>query len=106
MVDLLEVVAEPQRRKLVQLLSHGERTVTELTSEFSVTRSAISQQMRLLEKVGMVTARKDGRNRFYRLEEKGINNLQKIFDSFWSYEFDLLVKEAHALHSRIQRGET
>lgn len=105
MVDLLEIVAEPNRRKLVQLLIHGEKTVTELTAEFSVTRSAISQQMLLLEKVGLVSARKDGRNRFYRLEEKGINNLQKIFDSFWSYEFNVLVDEAHQLHSKTQRGE-
>ena len=102
MPDLLEVVAEPHRRKLVQLLRQGEKTVTELTTEFSVTRSAISQQLLLLEKAGLVTARKDGRNRFYRLDQKGIINLQKIFDSFWSYEFDLLVKEAHQLHSKKQ----
>jgi DNA-binding transcriptional ArsR family regulator len=105
MQDLLEVVADPNRRKLVQLLTHGEKTVTELTTQFSVTRSAISQQMLLLEKVGLVAARKDGRNRFYRLEEKGISSLQKIFDSFWSYEFDLLVKEAHQLHAKKINGE-
>ena len=105
MVDLLEVVAEPGRRKLVQLLARGEKTVTELTAEFSVTRSAISQQLLLLAVVGLVSARKEGRNRYYRLEPNGMTKLRELFDSFWTNELDLLVDDANKLHKSKQQGE-
>ena len=105
MVDLLEVVAEPGRRKLVQLLAQGEKTVTELTAEFSVTRSAISQQLLMLAEVGLVSARKEGRNRYYRLEPSGMTKLREIFDSFWTNELDLLVGDANKLHNSKRRGE-
>ena len=105
MVDLLEVVAEPGRRKLVQLLAQGEKTVTELTAEFSVSRSAISQQLLLLAEVGLVSARKEGRNRYYRLEPSGMTKLREIFDSFWTNELDLLVGDANKLHNSKRRGE-
>ena len=105
MVDLLEVVAEPGRRKLVQLLAQGEKTVTELTAEFSVSRSAISQQLLLLAEVGLVSARKEGRNRYYRLEPSGMTKLRALFDSFWTNELDLLVDDANKLHKSKQQGE-
>ena len=105
MVDLLEVVAEPGRRKLVQLLAQGEKTVTEMTAEFSVTRSAISQQLLLLVDAGLVSARKEGRNRYYRLEARGMTKLRELFDSFWTNELDLLVGDANKLHKSKRQGE-
>ena len=105
MVDLLEVVAEPGRRKLIQLLAQGERTVTELTAEFSVSRSAISQQLLMLAEAGLVSARKEGRNRYYRLEPSGMSKLREIFDSFWTNELDLLVGDANKLHKSKRQGE-
>jgi DNA-binding transcriptional ArsR family regulator len=91
---MLEVAAEPTRRRLLQLLASGERTVTELTSQFSVTRSAISQHLAVLAEVGLVTARKQGRERYYRLDERGALRLRALFESFWSDELDRLVADA------------
>ncbi|MBL7507968.1 winged helix-turn-helix transcriptional regulator, partial [Escherichia coli] len=54
---MLEVAAEPTRRRLLQLLAPGERTVTQLASQFTVTRSAISQNLGMLAEAGLVTAR-------------------------------------------------
>lgn len=103
MLDLLEVAAEPNRRRLLQLLANGESTVTELADAFPVSRSAISQHLLLLAEVGLVSARKSGRNRFYRLEEAGMARLRQAFDSFWTTELDLLVADAAALsNSRNQ----
>jgi len=94
MIDLLEVAAEPTRRRLLQLLGHGERTVTDLTAEFSVSRSAISQHLLLLAEAGLVSARREGRNRLYSLEHTGMARLRDVFDSFWTHELDLLVADA------------
>jgi DNA-binding transcriptional ArsR family regulator len=94
---MLEVAAEPTRRRLLQLLAAGELTVTQLTSRFSVTRSAISQHLGILADVGLVTARKQGRERYYRLDERGVLRLRALFDSFWNDELDRLVTDAYKL---------
>jgi DNA-binding transcriptional ArsR family regulator len=92
---MLEVAAEPTRRRLLQLLAAGELTVTQLASRFSVTRSAISQHLAILADVGLVTARKQGRERYYRLDERGVLRLRTLFESFWSDELDRLVADAN-----------
>jgi DNA-binding transcriptional ArsR family regulator len=93
-LDMLEVATEPTRRRLLQLLASGERTVTQLASQFPVTRSAVSQHLAVLAEVGLVTARKQGRERYYRLEERGVQRLRALFESFWSDELDRLVADA------------
>ncbi|MFH5878857.1 ArsR/SmtB family transcription factor [Arthrobacter sp. NA-172] len=95
MLDPLEVAAEPNRRRLLQMLAAGERTVTEMAAEFTVSRSAVSQHLLLLEQVGLVAARKEGRNRFYRLDSDGMRELRMLFEQFWTAELDMLVADAH-----------
>src|ERR1700758_4716718 len=68
---MLETAAEPTRCRLLQLLASGERTVTQLASQFPVTRSAISQHLAVLAEVGLVAARKQGRQRYYRIDPRG-----------------------------------
>jgi len=92
---MLEVASEPTRRRLLQLLALGERTVNQLASQFSVTRSAISQHLSVLTEVGLVTARKQGRERYYRLDERGVLRLRALFESFWTDELDRLVADAN-----------
>lgn len=104
MLDLLEVVAEPNRRKLLQLLASGEKSVTELAADFSVSRSAISQQLLLLLEARLISVRKEGRNRYYSIEAAGMARLKQFFlDEFWSNELDQLVKEAHSIHMKRTR---
>jgi DNA-binding transcriptional ArsR family regulator len=102
--DLLEVAAEPNRRILLRLLAEGERTVTELSAHFPVSRSAISQHLLLLSEVGLVSARKDGRNRYYRLDAAGMVRLREQFDAFWTHELDLLVSDAGRLRPPTSQG--
>lgn len=94
MLDPLEVAAEPNRRRLLQLLAGGERTVTDLAGSFTVSRSAISQHLLLLEQAGLVTARKDGRNRFYAVNPDGMARLRQLFEQFWTSELDQLAADA------------
>ena len=95
MLDPLEVAAEPNRRRLLQLLAGGERTVTDLAGDFPVSRSAISQHLLLLEQVGLVSARKEGRNRFYAVNPAGMAELRRLFEQFWTSELDQLVADAN-----------
>jgi DNA-binding transcriptional ArsR family regulator len=52
---------------VVDLLREGDRSVTDLASEFAVSIAAISQHLRVLREVGLVKVRQAGRRRFYRL---------------------------------------
>ena len=88
--DLLAVLAEPNRRRLLELLRGGERTVTELAAEFSVTRPAVSQHLGVLAAAGLVEARQDGRFRRYRLVPAGMAALRSTLDAFWTSELEQL----------------
>jgi DNA-binding transcriptional ArsR family regulator len=103
--DLLEVATEPNRRVLLRLLADGEKTVTELAAHFPVSRSAISQHLLLLSEVGLVEARKDGRNRYYRLDRAGMVRLREQFETFWTTELDLLVADAGQLRPQSPQGK-
>ena len=103
MADLWEAIGDPHRRQLVQLLAQGEKNVSVLAAHFPVSRSAVSQHLLLLVEGGLVIARKEGRNRYYRLHATGVTRLQEIFEKFWSNELDLLVSEAHRIHAN--KGE-
>ena len=94
--DLIVAVAEPSRRRLLQLLGHGERTVTELAGHFTVSRSAISQHLGVLAEVGLVASRREGRFQHYRLKPEGMTALRAELDSFWTRELDQLVRDALA----------
>jgi DNA-binding transcriptional ArsR family regulator len=92
--DLVAAVAEPNRRRLLRLLGHGEQTVTSLASNFTVSRSAISQHLGVLAEAGLVVSRREGRFQYYRLNPEGMAALRAEFDSFWTRELDQLVRDA------------
>ena len=94
--DLMSAAAEPSRRRILQLLASGPRTVSDIAADFPVTRSAVSQHLAVLAEVGLVTHRKDGRQRFYRVVPGGMAALRAEIDRFWTIELDLLVEDAHA----------
>lgn len=94
MGDALSAAAEPTRRRILQLLARGSRTVTEISAEFPVTRSAVSQHLLVLAEVGLVEAEKVGRERHYRVVPEGLRALQAEIDRFWTDELDRLVADA------------
>jgi len=92
--DLVVAVAEPSRRRLLQLLGHGEQTVTQLAGNFTVSRSAISQHLGVLAALGLVISRREGRYQYYRLNAGGMAALRAQLDSFWTGELEQLVSDA------------
>lgn len=100
MTDPLTAAAEPNRRRILQLLASQPRTVSEVAAEFPVTRSAISQHLLVLADAGLVEAEKDGRQRIYRVLPSGLEKLQAEIDKFWTNELDQLVADAHTLRRK------
>jgi DNA-binding transcriptional ArsR family regulator len=94
--DVLSAAAEPTRRRILQLLASGPSTVNDLAANFTVTRSAISQHLGVLTEVGLVTSRKEGRQRIYSELPAGMSQLRLELERFWTTELDLLVADAAA----------
>lgn len=88
------MLAEPNRRRLLELLREGERTVTELAGAFSVTRPAISQHLGVLASAGLVEVRRDGRFRRYRIDPAGMAALRGTLEAFWTAELEELATAA------------
>lgn len=92
--DPLTAAAEPNRRRILQLLASQPRTVGEIAAEFPVTRSAISQHLLVLADAGLVRGEKVGRQRIYQVLPSGLRKLQAEIDRFWTDELDQLAVDA------------
>lgn len=64
---VFEILAEPSRRRVLDLLRDGEHTVGELVDALEMTQPAVSKQLRVLRDAGLVEARVDAQRRIYRL---------------------------------------
>jgi DNA-binding transcriptional ArsR family regulator len=64
-------------------LRHGPRSVGELARGLPVSRPAVSQHLRVLERAGLVRARRDGTRNFYSVDGDGLAELREYFEGFW-----------------------
>ena len=80
----LDALGDPTRRQVFELLRSGPRSVGELAAELPVTRPAVSQHLRILEDVGLVTHRRNGTRHLYELDSAGVAVLRDWVDGFWS----------------------
>ncbi|KQR17747.1 helix-turn-helix transcriptional regulator [Cellulomonas sp. Leaf334] len=86
---VLRALAEPRRREILTLLAHHEVPVGRLAAEFDVTRSAVSQHLRVLEDAGLVTRRTEGTRNFYRVRPEGLAGLRAYLDETWAASLDI-----------------
>jgi DNA-binding transcriptional ArsR family regulator len=80
----MDALGDPTRRAIFEQLRRGPRAVGEIASELPVSRPAVSQHLRVLKDAGLVTERRDGTRRLYRLDPDGLGELRDYFDGFWT----------------------
>ena len=86
-------LAHPIRRGILARLATGEANVAELAKPFKVSAPAISKHMRILEKAGLLSRRKQGREHRCRLEAERMKEAEAWIESqraFWNDRFDAL----------------
>ena len=91
--DPFVALADPTRRRLLELLRDGERSVQDLAGDFDVTRSAISQHLRVLRDTDLVEEHRMGRHRFYRIRAAALREVFawiKQYEQFWDERIDRL----------------
>ncbi|HEY7196201.1 MAG TPA: metalloregulator ArsR/SmtB family transcription factor [Gaiellaceae bacterium] len=80
----IEALGDPTRRSIFERLRAGERPVGDLAQELPVSRPAVSQHLRVLKDAGLVSERREGTRRYYRVEPDGVADLRAYFDAFWN----------------------
>lgn len=90
----VSAIAEPHRRAILGLIATSELSAGEIAGHFDVTRPAISQHLRVLRTAGLVSERKAGTRRLYRVRREGLTGLRDWLDSFWRDGLEQLRIEA------------
>jgi DNA-binding transcriptional ArsR family regulator len=80
----MDALGDPTRRAIFERLRSGPRAVGELAGELPVSRPAVSQHLRVLKEAGLVTERRNGTRRLYRVDPDGVGRLRDYFDAFWN----------------------
>src|SRR5712672_1418051 len=100
----LRAIAEPRRRRILELVGDQELSAGEIASHFEVTRPAISQHLGVLKEAGLVNERRNGTQRLYRARPEGLAELKAFLDGFWDEKLEALQREAER-EERKKRGK-
>ncbi len=95
-MNALEALAEPTRRRIIELLAEQERSAGEIASHFPTSRPGISRHLRVLREHGLVCTRGDGQRRLYSLDPVPLQELDEWlqrYRRFWDNRLDALDTE-------------
>ena len=81
--DPFDALGDPNRRAIVELLGHRDRSVRELADRLPISRPAVSRHLRLLKEAGLVADRAEGTRRLYRLHDEGIGAVRAYLEQVW-----------------------
>ena len=95
-MQALEALADPTRRRIVELLGSGEQTAGTVGAQFPISAPAISQHLKTLRESGLVRVRVEGQRRIYSLDPDGFAEMEEWFAKvrgFWGSRLDALERE-------------
>jgi DNA-binding transcriptional ArsR family regulator len=93
--DVFAAVADPTRRAILSSLASGEKLVNELARPFDMTLPAVSQHLRILRESGLVTQKRCGRARLYKLNPEALRPIARWiqeYERFWKSKLKSLGK--------------
>jgi DNA-binding transcriptional ArsR family regulator len=101
--DVFHAIAHPARRAILLSLKSGERAASDLAEPFGMTFGAVSQHLRVLADAKLVTVRREGRNRRYRLHPRPLRDVVSWIDefaAFFSQRLDALGEHLDRKHGK------
>lgn len=99
-MDAVAALADPTRRRILELLRDGEVAAGDLSDEFAISRPAVSRHLRVLREAGLVSSRVQGQRRLYALDPAPLAELDAWLEPYrrlWAQRLD-------ALDTEIRRG--
>lgn len=86
-LDAFQVIADPSRRHILQLLTKDSYNINSLSENFNISRPAVSKHIKILQTAGFISIQTIGRERYCVLSQEGfieIKNWLNHFDKFWN----------------------
>ena len=100
MASTFEVLGEPRRREILDLLRAGERPVGELVERLELTQPTVSKHLAVLREAGLVEVRADAQRRFYRLRPAPLAEIDAWlapYRELWEAHLDALERHLDAM---------
>lgn len=104
-MNAFDILGDPVRRRLLELLAEGELSAGELTAviqqEFGISQPAVSQHLRVLRESGFTSVRPQGTKRLYAIDPMAFSEVDEWlhrYRAFWSHRLD-------ALDVEVRRGK-
>lgn len=91
--DAFNAVAEPQRRRIIDLLAGGERSVNDIAAALKMRQPQVSKHLHVLREVGLVRVRDEGRQRLYALNSEALRPIYEWvspYEQAWRESFERL----------------
>jgi DNA-binding transcriptional ArsR family regulator len=89
--DVFNAIADSNRREILDALISGEKGVGTIVDDLSMSQPQVSKHLRVLSEVGLVTCRREGRRRLYRLEAAHLRPMQEWlakYEQVWNSRMD------------------
>ena len=99
------LLGDPTRRAIFELLARRPCTVGELAQQLPITRSAVSQHLRVLKDGGLVVSTAEGTRRIYRLNPDGVTALRAYLDRIWEEALTAFAKAAQAAPTDLEQED-
>jgi DNA-binding transcriptional ArsR family regulator len=108
-VDAFAVLAEPTRRRILDVLRRSESSVSELVAELSVSQPTMSKHLRVLREAGFVSCRAAAQQRLYRVETRPLEAVDAWlapYRAMWRRHLDALEQHLDSLDDHIEKEAT
>jgi DNA-binding transcriptional ArsR family regulator len=105
-VQTFAALADPTRRRIVEMLALRDRTAGEIVNEFDMTAPAISQHLKVLREAKLVAVRAEGQHRIHSLDPEGIEAIEAWITKtkrFWERRLDALDRVLRAEDRRREK---
>lgn len=90
MQAVLDAISSPRRREILRIVWERELSAGDIASRFDVSWPAISQNLAVLRRTGLVTERREANRRYYRAEQQALGSLRSVLLEMWTQDLGRL----------------
>ncbi len=105
---MFEVVAEPNRRRILDLLRSGDRSVNDLVGALAIAQPTVSKHLKALREAGLVVVRPEAQRRWYGLRPEPLRELDAWLEPYrqaWANRFDALAHHLDEMEESDDRHD-
>jgi DNA-binding transcriptional ArsR family regulator len=107
--DVFQAIADPNRRAILGMLANNQLNVNQVADHFDITRSAVSQHIKILTGCGLVVVNKKGRERYCEAKLDKLSEIQEWlnqYKKFWEGKFDVMETILMELQSKNKKYDS